>query len=127
VFQAGEGAGRSGSFFFFSHDSRFIIKTISSEELKLFLKILPSYHQHIKNNPKSLIAKIYGVFTVKPQSTNEVHIMLMENSCRFSKEFCMTKGMFDLKGSWVDRESSADTFVKKDLNFIKDYKKLDLL
>jgi hypothetical protein len=29
VFKAGKGAGRSGSFFFFSHDKRFIIKTIS--------------------------------------------------------------------------------------------------
>ena len=29
VFNAGEGAGRSGSFFFFSHDNRFIIKTLT--------------------------------------------------------------------------------------------------
>lgn len=29
VFKAGEGAGASGSFFFFSHDRKFIIKTMS--------------------------------------------------------------------------------------------------
>jgi len=46
IFQAGEGAGRSGSFFFFSHDSRFIIKTMTSEELKLIKSILPQYVQH---------------------------------------------------------------------------------
>jgi len=28
IFKAGEGAGSSGSFFFFSHDNRFIIKTL---------------------------------------------------------------------------------------------------
>lgn len=28
VFKAGEGAGLSGSFFFFSHDSKFLIKTL---------------------------------------------------------------------------------------------------
>ena len=28
VFNSGEGAGKSGSFFFFSHDKRFIIKTM---------------------------------------------------------------------------------------------------
>jgi 1-phosphatidylinositol-4-phosphate 5-kinase len=28
VFKAGEGAGASGSFFFFSHDNRFLIKTL---------------------------------------------------------------------------------------------------
>jgi Phosphatidylinositol-4-phosphate 5-Kinase len=44
VFNAGEGAGRSGSFFFFSHDKRFIIKTMSDAERKLFLnKMLPSF------------------------------------------------------------------------------------
>lgn len=29
VFMSGEGAGRSGSFFFFSHDKKFIIKTMT--------------------------------------------------------------------------------------------------
>jgi len=28
VFQAGEGSGASGSFFFFSYDKRFLIKTL---------------------------------------------------------------------------------------------------
>ncbi len=39
VFKAGEGAGKSGSFFFFSHDHKFIIKTMTAGELKLFLEI----------------------------------------------------------------------------------------
>ena len=41
VFKAGEGQGRSGSFFFFSYDNRFIIKTMTSQELQLFLAKLP--------------------------------------------------------------------------------------
>lgn len=32
VFKAGEASGASGSFFFFSHDKAFIIKTITDEE-----------------------------------------------------------------------------------------------
>jgi hypothetical protein len=43
VFKAGEGAGRSGSFFFFSHDRKFIIKTMTKEELNLFLEKLPAF------------------------------------------------------------------------------------
>lgn len=42
VFKAGEGAGRSGSFFFFSHDRRFLIKTMNKGEMELLLKIMPS-------------------------------------------------------------------------------------
>ena len=48
VFKAGEGAGRSGSFFFHSHDGKFIIKTISKGELKLLLEILPNLAEHYK-------------------------------------------------------------------------------
>lgn len=65
IFAAGEGAGRSGSFFFFSHDKRFIIKTMTSGELSLMKKILPAYVEHFKAHPYSLIAKIFGIFTVK--------------------------------------------------------------
>ena len=34
VFKAGQSAGTSGSFFFFSYDNRFLLKTILPEESK---------------------------------------------------------------------------------------------
>jgi len=64
VFKAGESQGKSGSFFFFSHDGEFIIKTMYESELKVFLNALPSYFEHLKNNPDSLLARIYGVYKV---------------------------------------------------------------
>jgi len=64
VFKSGEGAGQSGSFFFFSHDRKFIIKTMSGTEMSLFLEILPDYEIHLKENPDSLLARIYGVYTI---------------------------------------------------------------
>jgi hypothetical protein len=48
VFKAGEGAGASGSFFFFSHDNRFLIKTLQSEEKHKMLSMLDDYVDHIK-------------------------------------------------------------------------------
>lgn len=48
VFKAGEGAGRSGSFFFFSHDRKFIIKTMTRTELDLFLAKLPAFKDHMQ-------------------------------------------------------------------------------
>ena len=62
VFKAGESQGKSGSFFFFSHDRKFIIKTMFQEELNLMMENLPQYFEHIKKNSDSLIARIYGVF-----------------------------------------------------------------
>ena len=65
VFRAGEGAGKSGSFFFFSHDNQFLIKTLRGNEKKLLLDMLDDYIRHIENTDnKSLLARIYGVFTI---------------------------------------------------------------
>jgi len=80
VFQAGEGSGRSGSFFFFSHDRKWIIKTMTDSELKLYLKKLPAFGEHYLKNKNSLLAKIFGVFTVDSPFMQGVHIMLMENT-----------------------------------------------
>ena len=85
VFKAGEGAGKSGSFFFHSHDKKFVIKTMTGSELKLFLKILPRLSEHYKKVPNSLLAKKFGVFTVKMANVDPVHIMLMENTLRLKE------------------------------------------
>ena len=85
VFKAGTGAGRSGSFFFYSHDKKFIIKTMTKGELKVMMDLLPAYSEHFKNCPESLIAKIFGVFTIKTPQTGPVHIMLMENTIRLKE------------------------------------------
>ena len=82
VFKAGEGAGRSGSFFFFSHDQKFIIKTLTGTELALIKGMIESYSRHLKENENSLLSKILGLFTVDTENFSSVHIMLMENTIR---------------------------------------------
>ena len=81
VFKAGEGAGASGSFFFFSHDNRFLIKTMSSAERRKMLKMVDAYVQHIdQSKNKSLIARIYGIFEIKTNYFDSVNIMIMQNT-----------------------------------------------
>ena len=43
VFKAGEGAGQSGCFFFFSYDNKFLIKTMKKREKKLILSKLEKF------------------------------------------------------------------------------------
>ena len=120
VFKAGEGAGRSGSFFFHSHDGKFIIKTISKGELELLLRILPALSEHYKNNPDSLISKTFGAFTVKTDTISEVHLVLMENTLQIKNKRGL-QYIFDLKGSLVDRKVKGKTTSSttlKDQNFI---------
>ena len=48
VFKSGEGTGQSGSFFFFSFDSKFIIKTLRGREKDIILGMLDDYVDHIE-------------------------------------------------------------------------------
>jgi hypothetical protein len=48
VFRAGEGAGASGSFFFFSKDGRYLIKTLRGEEKDILLGMLPSFIEYLR-------------------------------------------------------------------------------
>lgn len=80
VFKTSEGSGKSGSFFFLTHDNRFMIKTVTTKELNIMLDILPSYIEHNLTYPDSLIAKIFGVFTVKREGMEPVILCLMENT-----------------------------------------------
>ena len=50
IFTAGQGAGKSGSFFFFSSDNRFIIKTMRGSERHNLIKMLDGFIDHIKES-----------------------------------------------------------------------------
>ena len=103
IFKAGEGAGKSGCFFFFSHDNRFLIKTLRGSEKEILLNILPDYVNHIKNsNNKSLLVRIYGLYTLKSSLFGPIEIILMQNTAIF-KDKQNSKLSFDLKGSTIGR------------------------
>jgi hypothetical protein len=56
---------------------------MSDSELALFLLILPDYERHLRENPKSLIARIYGCYTINMHNIANVHIILMANTLNF--------------------------------------------
>ena len=121
IFKSGKGAGKSGSFFFYSHDRQFIIKTMTKGELELVLKLLPNLSEHFINNPTSLLAKIFGVFTIETFRVDKVYVLLMENTLQLH-DVEQLRNIFDLKGSTVNRlvtgcTKPSDTL--KDINFLK--------
>ena len=80
IFKFGEGEGKSGSSFFFTKDNKFLIKTITKNEMNFFIKILPGYVRRIIHVSGSLIAKIFGIFSLKLKGFAPVYFILMENS-----------------------------------------------
>ena len=128
---SGADGGRGGEFFFFSHDNRVIVKTLSKQDLIQFRGILKDYYTYFKSNKDSLIAKIYGIYTferrdIKDQSTS---ILLMRNIAACPRQYVIRT--YDLKGSTFDREvlknkPDTDSYkgTLKDLDFLKLEKKI---
>ncbi|KAK9479525.1 SAICAR synthase [Lipomyces japonicus] len=121
--------GKSGSFFYFSRDYRFIIKTIHHSEHKFLLKILKEYYNHVKNNPNTLISQFYGLHRVKLPYGRKIHFIIMNNLFPPHRDIHQT---FDLKGSTIGRdydEKKLETnrhATMKDLNWIRRNKHISL-
>lgn len=121
--------GKSGSFFYFSRDYRFIIKTIHHSEHKYLLSILKDYHQHVRDNPHTLISRFYGLHRVKLPRGRKIHFVIMNNLFPPHRDIHET---YDLKGSTVGREypeakaRENPKAVLKDLNWINRNRSLEL-
>jgi hypothetical protein len=79
-------------------------------------------YKHFKANPSSLLARIYGVYTVKMKNYDEVYLILMGNCLKFENRFDITR-VYDLKGSKVKRHVKTDNALSsttlKDVNFMQ--------
>ncbi|KNE61222.1 hypothetical protein AMAG_06971 [Allomyces macrogynus ATCC 38327] len=122
--------GKSGASLFFSHDYRYIIKSIHHAEHKRLLKMLPQYVDYVTKHPNTLLARYYGLHRVKMPSQKPVHFVVMANVFPPHYDMHMT---FDLKGSTVGREIPPDELerkgkraVLKDLNWLNMDRKLML-
>ena len=128
-------AGKSGEFFFFSKDNKFVVKTISKKELDVFLKILPSLMDHFVKNPNTLLTKIYGLFSFKLRYSQENFHFILMNNINHCPQACLCR-KYDLKGSTVGRRTVKDDDVPrselikhgtlKELDFEKYENKLSL-
>ncbi|KAF8591368.1 SAICAR synthase-like protein [Ramaria rubella] len=121
--------GKSGSFFYFSRDYRFIIKTIHHNEHKFLLSILKDYYHHVKTNPHTLLSRFYGLHRVKLPRGRKIHFVIMNNLFPPHRDIHET---YDLKGSTVgrlypeDKAAENPRAVLKDLNWIDRQKQLEL-
>jgi len=57
--------GKSGSFFYYTPDSRYMLKTISHAEFLRLKSILKQYYTHMVNYPQTMITRFYGLHKIK--------------------------------------------------------------
>lgn len=121
--------GKSGSFFYFSRDYKYIIKTIHHAEHKFLRKILRDYYNHVQENPNTLLSQFYGLHRVKMPYGKKIHFVVMNNLFPPHRDIHTT---FDLKGSTVGRDYKEEDLEKnpratlKDLNWLRRKRHLEL-
>ncbi|SCV02506.1 LAME_0H02058g1_1 [Lachancea meyersii CBS 8951] len=127
--------GKSGSFFYFSRDYKYIIKTIHHAEHLHLRRTLKEYYTHIKENPNTLISQFYGLHRVKMPISfkskikhRKIYFLVMNNLFPPHLEIHTT---FDLKGSTWGRYTKVNDSeptdagdahrpVLKDLNWLQE-------
>jgi 1-phosphatidylinositol-4-phosphate 5-kinase len=127
-----KGAAKAGTMFFFSGDSRYMIKTVPRRERDVLEKILPRYVEYLRSEGgrDSLLTRFLGLYDVRLKSGRVVHVVVMNNV--FPRGVAGRGGVvmderWDLKGSTVgrvcgraEREKKGREAVLKDLDLQSD-------
>ncbi|XP_069770720.1 phosphatidylinositol 5-phosphate 4-kinase type-2 alpha isoform X2 [Narcine bancroftii] len=118
--------GRSGARFHTTYDRRYVVKTISSEDVAEMHNILKKYHQYIVEcHGNTLIPQFLGMYRLTVDGV-ETYMIVTRNV--FGHRLPVYR-KYDLKGSTVAREASDKEKAKelptfKDNDFINDGQKI---
>ena len=128
---------KSGQFFFYSSDGKYMIKTMTNAESKFLRRskylggtlavernecfssmclaasvVLPHYFMHCSHYPNTLITKFLGMYRVKLYHLRRNVKFVIMNSVYYTDKYLQT--FYDLKGSDVGRDAKPGQDVLKD-------------
>ena len=93
---------------------------MTNSDFEAFKALFPKYLKAVATRPFSLLARIYGVYTIKKEDIEPVSLILMANSKQANDK--RIEHVFDLKGSIVHREVKGTNFKNtatlKDVNLL---------
>lgn len=96
-----------------------MIKTLRRDEKQVLLGMLDAYIEHLKQTKgKSLLTRIYGLYTFKIEGYDAIDLIIMQNSSKFISN---NKKIyeFDIKGSIIGRKNMKKSGTLKDLNLLE--------
>jgi Phosphatidylinositol-4-phosphate 5-Kinase len=103
---------KSGQFFFYSSDGKYMVKTMTNVESKFLRRILPHYFRHCSQNPNTMMTKFLGMYRVKLYHLRRNVKFIIMNSVYYTDK--VLQSFYDLKGSVTGRDSKPGQDVKKD-------------
>lgn len=105
---------KSGEFFFFTHDMKFLLKTTTSSEREKLIDMLPDLIVRFREEPRSFLGKYCGLYTLNYEGTATTFFIMVAVSGGSTLQISKT---FDLKGSERGRLANPNESVGKDVNF----------
>jgi len=115
---------KSGSFFFFSHDKKFMLKTAKKKEAETLIQMLPDLIARFEVAPQTLINPFLGLYHIFGESLHDSFLfVVMMNATQHNLP---VHHAFDLKGSTHGRWADPSEHVGKDLNFEEEFVGLGL-
>ena len=94
-------SGKSGSFFYYSYDSKYLMKTIPEGEFNKFREMLQDYYLYMYEHPKTLLQRFFGLYMCIFNDT-KMHFVVMNNVFNTPLK---VDYKYDLKGSTYKRMS----------------------
>ncbi|KAL6941516.1 hypothetical protein ACO0RG_002648 [Hanseniaspora osmophila] len=110
--------GKSGSFFYYSRDYKYIIKTIHSSEHRHLRTHLKQYFDHCMANKETLVSQFYGLYRLKLPITYQLFNSSRTKTKSRKIYFIVMNNLFpihidrsfDLKGSLYGRITDCEPY-----------------
>lgn len=121
--------GKSGAFFYYTADGKYMMKTVNTKEHALLKNILKGYYDHIATYPGTMICRFLGLHALQVRKkvragqlwrrgTRKIYFVVMANVFNTPYEI---HRRYDLKGSWVGRQTHLEqpdpSVALKDVDF----------
>ncbi|GAM28446.1 hypothetical protein SAMD00019534_116220, partial [Acytostelium subglobosum LB1] len=117
--------GKSGSYMCFTHDNKYLIKTITKEESQLLKSNIVKFYQHYDTYRSSLLLMFYGCHKVVMPHGPSQYFVVVSNV--FSTCTQRIQNRFDIKGSSINRGGNKRYDPSKlglDLDFLNTRRQL---
>lgn len=96
-------AGRSGSFFYYTSDRQYLVKTLPTTELDVMVELLPAYHSYLSEEPDSFLPRYCGLHQTRLSPEQSfISVIVMQNIFN-TPQFIQIHEKYDLKGSSASR------------------------
>ncbi|KAK1672150.1 phosphatidylinositol-4-phosphate 5-kinase [Colletotrichum godetiae] len=116
--------GKSGSFFYFSRDYKYIIKTIHHAEHKFLRKVLKDYYHHVTENPNTLLSQFYGLHRVKMPYGKKIHFVGSTIGRDYKEDDLDKNPRATLKDlNWMRRQRNLELGIQKKKLFLEQLQK----